>query len=170
MPVGMGGASAPPPEAAAPAAAKGKKGKKGAKADGEGGGKKKLLIIAVGLIAVLGGVFWFVIKPMLMPADAEAVPEPTPGIVVDMQAKSINLLDGHYLRIAPSLQFNTEQTEEPSLAAAYDAVITVYSMQAVEDVNDPDKRDELKQQLFTILSEAYEGKLMAIYFNEYVTQ
>ncbi|GLL08619.1 hypothetical protein [Dactylosporangium matsuzakiense] len=62
------------------------------------GGKKKLIIIAaIALVALLGG--GFAGYKIFSPKKVEAEPAPTPGVVSVLDAITINLADGHYLKL-----------------------------------------------------------------------
>ncbi|MFB9187433.1 flagellar basal body-associated protein FliL, partial [Dactylosporangium sucinum] len=68
----------------------------------QGGRKKLIMIITVALVALIGGGAggYFMFKPN----TAKAEPEPTPGTVLVLDAITINLADGHYLKLKLSLQ------------------------------------------------------------------
>ncbi len=143
---------------------KGKKGK---------GGKKKLLIIA--LVVLLGGgaAYWFLLKPAPPAEGAAAVveePAPEPGAVVVVEPISLNLADGHYLRIGIGLQLTADVAEEPDTARALDLVVALFSQRPVAEVTTTEGRDALKAELLRQLEEAYEGEVMDVYFTDYVTQ
>lgn len=155
-----GGASKPEPEPEAPA-------KK----------SKKPLLIVVALVVVLaaGAAWYFLMGPGAKTAGEAAVPEaePTPeaGEVLAVEPVSINLADGHYLRVGLGLQLTAdvgEHTPDPSVAL--DLAISLFSGRTVEEVSDPAQRDALKAELAHQLSEAYEGEVMDVYLTNFVTQ
>lgn len=141
---------------------KGKKGK---------GGKKKLLIIALVVLLAGGAAYWFLLKPA-PPADGAVVeePAPEPGAVVVVEPISLNLADGHYLRIGIGLQLTADVHEEPDTARALDLVVALFSQRPVAEVSTTEGRDALKAELLRQLEEAYEGEVMGVYFTDYVTQ
>ncbi len=152
--------------AAAPAAEPPKEGKKG---------KKKLVLILLAVVLVLGGGagWYFLMGPGAAPADAAAAepePEPEPGEVLTVEAVSINLAGGHYLRLGIALQLTTEVHEEISSAHALDLAIALFSGRTVEEVSSPEGRDRLKDELRHQLDEAYHGEVMDVYLTDYVTQ
>jgi flagellar FliL protein len=159
-----GGSSAPPPEE--PAA-----GKKGGK---KGGGKKKLLLIVgpVVLIVVAAAVYFLLLAPKSGSTEAAAEPAPSPGVVLVIDPISVNLAEGHYLRIGLALQLTTEvsKEEKPDGSKALDAAITLFSGRTVADVSDPATRESLRAELEKTLEENYHGEVMGVYFTNFVTQ
>ncbi len=136
------------------------------------GGKKKLLIILVALLVVGGAAYWFLLKPA-PPAEGAAPveePAPEPGAVVVVEPISLNLADGHYLRIGIGLQLTADVAEEPDTARALDLVVALFSQRPVAEVTTAEGRDALKAELLAQLEEAYEGEVMDVYFTDYVTQ
>ena len=139
-------------------------------------GKKKLLLLIVGLVVVLaaGGAYWFLMGPGAAAKDgAEVVveeTEPEKGAVMTIEAVSINLAGGHYLRLGLGLQLTAEIEEEPDTARALDLAIALYSGRTVEEVSGAEGREALKDELLIQLDEAYEGEVMDVYLMDYVTQ
>ena len=137
------------------------------------GGKTKLLIIALVVLLAGGAAYWFLLRPA-PPADgAVAVaeePAPEPGAVVVVEPISLNLADGHYLRIGIGLQLTADVAEEPDTARALDLVVALFSQRPVAEVTTTEGRDALKAELLRQLEEAYEGEVMDVYFTDYVTQ
>ena len=137
------------------------------------GSKKKLLIIALVVLLAGGAAYWFLLKPA-PPADGAAAvveePAPEPGAVVVVEPISLNLADGHYLRIGIGLQLTADVAEEPDTARALDLVVALFSQRAVAEVTTTEGRDALKAELLRQLEEAYEGEVMDVYFTDYVTQ
>lgn len=125
------------------------------------GGAKKLVIILVAVLALGGGGYWFMRpKP---PAP------PSPGEVVKLDPIQVNLAAGHYLRLGLALQL-TSKAKEADGSKALDAAIGIFSGRPMAEVNDPAKRDGLKQELEKKLEHLYEGEVMGVYLTEFVTQ
>ncbi|WP_459975524.1 flagellar basal body-associated FliL family protein [Nocardioides pyridinolyticus] len=132
--------------------------------EGRKGASRKKLIVAVLLIAVVGGVaYWFLLRP-----TPEAAPEP--GEVVALEPIQVNLADGHYLRVAIALQATLDVEEEVDGSRALDAAIEVFSGLPVDEVANTKSREALRSELEERILELYEGELMDIYFTEFVTQ
>ncbi|WP_028048019.1 flagellar basal body-associated protein FliL [Cellulomonas sp. URHE0023] len=132
--------------------------------------KKKLLIIGLAtVLAVGGGGGYFFLSKGGAP---EAEPAPEKGAVITIEPVSLNLAEGHYLRLGLGLQLTKEVTSEevPDTAEALDLAIAQFSGHTVAEVTDPATRDALKAQLLAALGTAYDGKVMDVYLTNYVTQ
>ncbi len=136
------------------------------------GGKKKRTLLVVLVLVLLGGAaaWYFLMGPGAGPAEPVAEPVPEPGSVQVVEAISLNLAGGHYLRIGLGLQLTDEVTEEVDTARALDIAIELFSGRTVDEVASAEGRAVLKQELTTRLAEAYEGEVMGVYFTDYVTQ
>jgi len=167
--------------------------KKAAKEEGSDevkkkGGKGKILVIVacVGLGAggyVLGG--GGAADPA---ADADATTttlyqkpgcsapsaDEAPLTVVDLPSMSINLADGHYLRVSISLGLCDDivVTEaEPFITApAKDIVVKTLSGQAMEELSTDAGREAVKSKLDEEIVAAYPGEVYEIYLVEFVMQ
>ena len=85
---------------------------------------------------------------------------------------SINLADGHYLRLGLGLQLTLEAGAHGPVdaAPARDAAIALFSGRTVAEIADPTTREALKAELTETLKTAYHGEVMAVYLTDYVTQ
>ena len=152
-------------------------------------GKKKTIIIAAGAALLLaggtGGGVWFMTKDA---AAATAVVEEklVPGAVTPVDAISINLADGRYLKLGIALQ--GVQAEEaaahgasdgPDVNKALDLMITTFSGASMEELSKPEVREQKKLELQEKIIHAYEEKaedgtthktVMGIYFTQFVMQ
>jgi flagellar FliL protein len=137
------------------------------------GGKKKLFIIVLVVLLAGGAAYWFLLKPAAPADGAGAVaeePAPEPGEVLVVEPISINLADGHYLRIGIGLQLTADVAEEPDTARALDLVVALFSQRPMAEVTTAEGREALKAELLRQLEETYEGEVMDVYFTDYVTQ
>lgn len=146
------------------------------------GGKKKLtVIIAIILVVALGAAYWFLAGPGAPApatdpdADAAAVTEPEYelGEVLPIEAISVNLVGGHYLRLGFGLQLiagagGEEGPIDPS--KALDAAIALFSGRTTEELSDPAVREELKHDLEEQLFDLYHEEVVAVYYTDFVTQ
>lgn len=136
--------------------------------------KRKWLSIVVGLVLLGGafGAYWFVMGPGAGAAEGAAAPveEVELGSVQSLEAISINLSGGHYLRLGLGLQLGADAHGEVDGAAALDAAIGLFSGLSKEDLADPQVRDDLKQQLLEAVEEPYHGEVLGIYYTDFVTQ
>ena len=150
-----------------------------APAEGEKPAKKghgKLVVVLVVLLVVVvlaAGAVVFLLRGKAQAAGPAApAPTPTPvaGNVLDIDPVSVNLADGHYLRLGLALQLSTDVTEDPDPARALDLAIALYSGQSVDDVSAPATRDKLKGELLGELQQTYGPGVMDVYLTDYVTQ
>jgi len=138
------------------------------------GGKKKLLVIGAAALVVVvaaAAAYFFVLAPQGSSAGKAAPPQPTtPASIVDLDAHSLNLADGHYLRLGISLEL-TKKNDTLDGAPALDAAIAIFSGRTVDEVTDPATREQLRAELLAKCQEAY-GKdlVMGVKFSDYVTQ
>jgi flagellar FliL protein len=132
-------------------------------------GKKKLVLILGVVVLALGAGAYFFLKPA-GGAEAATPPPPQPGGIAQIDPVSVNLAGGHYLRVGFSMQLTAAAGEEVEQAKALDIAIALYSGRTMEEVNDPTRREELKDELATQLEEAYEGEVMGVYLTDFVTQ
>jgi flagellar FliL protein len=134
----------------------------------KGGRKKLILIMLVVLLAAAGAAYFF-----LFSGSAEAE-EPVAGDVLVLEPLAVNLAGGGYLKIGVTLQFTEEGSagghggSGPDGSKATDLIISTFSQAAPADVTGA--REALKEALQEKIIEAYEGDVMEIYYNEYVTQ
>lgn len=136
--------------------------------DASGGKKKKLLLVVLVLVVVAGAAVWFLF--LRGAGAAEAEPERVPGDVVAMEPISINLADGHYLRIGIALQAVEGGHGAPEGSKALDLTIAAFSGRSTAELADPAVREEIKKHLVEKLDEAYHHEVMDVYFTEFVTQ
>ena len=133
--------------------------------------KKLLLVVVLVVLAAAGAAAYVLLGPGAAPKAPAAEPEPVPGAVLTVDPVSINLADGHYLRLGIALQLTEEVGEEaPDTARALDLAIALFSGRAIAEVSDPATRESLTAELAHQLAETYEGEVMDVYLTNYVTQ
>ena len=136
---------------------------------------KMLMIIVIALVVLGGGgagAFF-----MLSGDEAAAAEEkPVKGAVVAMDsALTINLADGHYLKLAFTLQATEEAgATEIDNAEAIDLAIDQYTGMEIAELETEKGRQAAKAKLLEGIEKVYnvEGKhiIMDIYFTQFVTQ
>jgi flagellar protein FliL len=151
-----------------------------AKDEGEGdkekkkGSKKLLIIVVAAVVLLIGGGVGAYFAFFASSGEEEAHPEPTPSAVVVAEAITVNLADGHYLKIAIALQTTTEAHEAVDTSKALDIVISQFSNLEVAELSTSKQREAEKAELTEKVVEAYtqEGHeyVMAVYFTEFVIQ
>lgn len=135
------------------------------------GPSKKVLILVIGVVVLLGAAAAAYFLVFAKDGGAEPVePAPEPGAVLTVDPISLNLADGHYLRLGLALQLTAESEEAPDPSKALDAAIALFSGRSIAEVSDPAVREQLTDELAHHLEELYEGEVMDVYLTNYVTQ
>jgi flagellar FliL protein len=136
---------------------------------------KKMLMIIVIAVVVLGGggggAFF-----LLSGNKAQAKAAPTKGIVTPIgDALTINLADGHYLKLNFAMQETADagaETVDP--AEAINIAIDTYTGKSVAELSTDKGRETAKADLLTKIEKAYAEKskqiIMDVYFTSFVTQ
>ncbi len=136
--------------------------------------KKMLMIIVIALVVLGGGgagAFF-----MLKGDSAEAAAEPVKGAVVTMDnALTINLAEGHYLKLGFALQATEEAgAVEIDMSEAIDLAIDQYTGMEIAELETAKGREAAKAELLEKIEKVYnvEDKhiIMDIYFTQFVTQ
>jgi flagellar FliL protein len=129
--------------------------------------KKMLMIIVIAVVLLGGGgagaFFVFGNK-------SAAKPKPKPGEVVKLDAITINLSDGHYLKLGLALQATADAKEAPEGSKALDLAIAQYTDMAIGELSTTKGREKEKKELLEKVEKAYEEEVMDIYFTQFVTQ
>ena len=128
---------------------------------------KKKLIVIVGLVLVVAGAAaWFFL--LRAPKSAE-VKKPEPGVVVKLDPISINLADGHFLKVGLALQA-TAVAHELDGSQALDIAIAELSGREMGELAKAKEREKVKKELVHAIGEAYHHEVMDVYFTEFVMQ
>ncbi len=136
--------------------------------------KKMLMIIVIALVVLGGGgagAFF-----MLTGDSAEAKKAPVKGAVVTMDnALTINLADGHYLKLGFALQATEEAgTTEVDMAEAIDMAIDQYTGMKIGELETTKGRETAKAELLEKIEKVYNVDdkhiIMDVYFTQFVTQ
>lgn len=93
---------------------------------------------------------------------------------LDLPAMSINLTDGHYLKVTVSLALCPDvvlaEGEEFVTAPAKDIIVSILSGNSMATLQEPEGRENAKELLAERLAEAYEDEIYEVYFLEFVMQ
>ena len=130
---------------------------------------KKMLIIILLAVVLLGGgagAYFMFFKS----SGEEAAAKPEPGAVVAMEAITINLADGHFLKVSIALQASADASHEPEGSRALDLLISQFSNKSVAELSSNDAREEQKKELVEKVKKAYEEEVYDVYFTEFVMQ
>src|SRR4051794_23580568 len=106
--------------------------------------KKKLIIIVAAAVVLLGGgagaYFAFF-------SGSSAKPAPEPGKVIAMDAITLNLADGHFLKLKLALQATADAAEAPDGSKAADIAISQFSNLPVAELASNAAREKAKKDL-----------------------
>jgi flagellar protein FliL len=133
---------------------------------------KKLLILIIAAVLLVGaGVGGFMMMSGGGDKKAKAAPAPEPGEVVKMNDPiTVNLADGHFLKLQFALQATAAAAEAPDPNKAIDLAITQYSGMSVAVLSTPKGRDKAKEDFLESLKKAYKDEVMDVYLTTFVTQ
>ncbi|PZM89577.1 MAG: flagellar basal body-associated protein FliL, partial [Actinobacteria bacterium] len=96
--------------------------------------------------------------------------EPQPGAVITMDAITVNLADGHYLKMRLALQATKDADSDLNGAKALDLAIAKYTDMPIGELSSAAGRAKAKAELLEQIKKAYDGQVMDIYFTEFVMQ
>lgn len=130
-------------------------------------GKKRLFMV-LGLVVILlaGGAYFALGKN----GTAQAKPVPKPGTILKLDPIYLNLSDGHYLKLGLALQETTDATTDVDGSQALDAAISLFSQTSMAALSTPAGRLAVKKELIDKIANLYPGKVMTIYYTEFVMQ
>ena len=137
---------------------------------------KKMLMIIVLAVVLLGGGGAGAYFMFFKGDAAEAAPAPVKGAVVVLENPlTVNLADGHYLKLGFALQMTEEAGEvEVDTAEALDLAIDQYTGMEVAELESEKGREKAKGELLEKIEKAYnvdhKHLVMGLYFTSFVTQ
>jgi flagellar protein FliL len=131
-------------------------------------GKKKLIIMVLAVLLLVGGGAGGYL--MFFKSSEPAVETPEPGVVVALDAITINLTDGHFLKVSIALQAAADAAHEPDGSKALDILISQFSNKTVDELSSNDLREEQKKELIEKVKKAYQEEVYDVYFTEFVMQ
>jgi len=146
-------------------------------AGGEKGGKAKkgkgnlvpAAVLAVGI--AVGGYF---MGGSGGAATAAEPVKPPAGEIATMEPLSVNLADGHFLKVGIALQLteevSLEEFGEGELAKAKDLLIEQVGGRPMEELATPEGRQALKEELVDGADETFHGDVIDVYFTDFVMQ
>jgi flagellar protein FliL len=135
--------------------------------------KKMLMIIVVAVVVLLGGGAgaFFMLK-----GDSAEAAAPEKGVVTAIETPlTINLKDGHYLKVGFALQQTADAAEAVETSEALNLAIETYTGMSVAELSTEKGREAAKEELLTKIVKAYTTKdgvkeVMDIYYTSFVTQ
>ena len=137
-------------------------------------GKKKLImIVAVVLLVVAGAGGYLMMSGGSKKSTTVATkPKPTPGAVLALDPVTVNLSEGHYLKVKLALQLTAKAGTGKDMdgSKALDLTITQFTDMDVAELSSTDARAKVKAELLEKLEKAYEDDVMDVYFTQFVMQ
>lgn len=135
--------------------------------------KKMLMIVVIAAVVLIGGGAGAFFMMKGDGSKAEASPKKGTVVAID-DPVTVNLADGHYLKLSFSLQQTADAAEEVDTSEALNLAIDEYTGKTVAELSTEKGRDAVKEELLGKVVKAYteEGKkmVMDIYYTQFVTQ
>lgn len=140
--------------------------------------KTLLIILILILVAGIGLGGYLYLKST---APEKTGPDPEKLVTFDMGSLLVNLADpggNSFMKITPVLEYETNK-ENKKLAeelsknkiVLQDSIIRVIRKKKMADVQPPESIDKVAEELKTeINSHLQQGKILRVYFSEYLTQ
>ncbi len=143
--------------------------------------KKKLIImVAVGLL-VAGGAYETVLKPKPVQtaaqiAAAKATTPPVYGPIVPLAEQTLNLADGHYLKLTAVIQLKVGAsfvapdagTVTPAMSAASQTILSVYSGYSQAQLTGTANQKKALDVLVKALNPIFPGQIVSVYMTEFL--
>lgn len=155
-------------------------GKKKAEEDDEKGGKLKMIIGGVVGVAVLGvGAQMTVLKSEDAGAEAAAVAEVDEatkgGELIQVDAMSVNLADGHFLKIGVAIELAEGEDGKEFEKKGYpnkirDLIITSAASKSMAELASSEGKEDFRAKLHDGAEKLYKESYHGIYFTEFVMQ
>jgi flagellar FliL protein len=123
-------------------------------ADASAGGKKKLIIMIVPIVLLLAGAGWYLFLRPDKSGAPEALPEPTPGAVVQLEPITVNLAGGHFLKLGMAIQ-PTASAKEVNGAKVLDLAIGEFSQMTIDELSSSEGRQKAKEELVARIKLSY---------------
>ena len=111
----------------------------------------------------------------MLKGDSAEAAAPEKGVVTAIkESLTINLADGHYLKLAFSLQQTADAGEDLNTSEATNLAIDEYTGKSVAELSTEKGREAVKAELLAKIVKAYteDGTkmVMDIYYTQFVTQ
>jgi flagellar FliL protein len=101
---------------------------------------------------------------------------PVIGPVLDVDSKTLNLADGHFLKIGLGLQLPLKSVPEEVAktenwgAITGQIVLNTFAGEAMADILPTKQREKLRHEIGNEVCKKSEGKATTVYFTEFVAQ
>jgi flagellar FliL protein len=143
-----------------------------AKGPAKKGKKKLLIIIVIAAVLVVGaGAGAFLMLGTGKKTASTAAVVIKPGKIVTLDALTVNLTGGHYLKFQLALQCTTvTASASPDTNEEVDIVISEFADRNMADLSSDAGRDAVKKDLVKKLNAKYPNQFMDVYFTQFVMQ
>jgi len=150
---------------------KGKKGKDGK----EKGGKSNLIPAVVLALGLAAGGYFMGGSGGGTAADAKEKPEaPVPGGIATMDPMSVNLADGHFLKVGVAVELaegiEPGEFEKGEISKAKDLIIDRVAGLPMDQLTSPEGRKKVKEELTKAAKKIYPDEVLDLYFTDFVMQ
>jgi flagellar FliL protein len=97
------------------------------------------------------------------------------GPILSLDSVTVNLIDGHYLKLGVALQLDvtgdaTVAKDQGLGAKALDMALSTLERHTMRELIVPATRESIKQNLGLRTCQAYQGAVLTVYFTEFVMQ
>jgi flagellar FliL protein len=138
-------------------------------ADGAKKGFNKLVLIAIVAVVMLalGGVGYFVFLK-----GPSTPPPPKPGAMVQMDAQTLTLTEGHFLKVQIAIQLvdGAAAPETFVTVQAAQLIIDTFSNLSVDELTTNAARKDLTATLLKGLKKDYPGEVYDVFLTQFVIQ
>jgi len=158
---------------------------KGAEPKGKGKGKEKggksnlipAIVLAVGIAAggyFMGGSGAPACTGKDCPAAEKKAEEKPPGQIATMDPLSVNLADDHFLKVGVAVQLaegiEAGEFAKGDISKVKDMLIDLTAGARLDDLQTPEGRAKIKEELKKRSEKAFEGNVLDVYFTDFVMQ
>jgi len=125
---------------------------------------KKFLIAVVGVLVLGGGAYKFAMPHKAAP--------PVGGDVVPIEAMTVNLAGGHFLKVAAGVQLvkGKATATDFNVSQAAQALIDEFSNRTVQSLSSNAAREKLRTDLVDNVKKAYPEEVFDVFLTQFVYQ
>ena len=130
-----------------------------------------ILGAAVLLVGAAVGAYLMLKGPAETPAEKEAAAAKAamPGAVIALDPITINLAEGHYLKMSFALQATADAAEAPDGSQALDIAVTEYTDRKISELSTAEGRAAVKKELTEKIKKAYVKEEVVTVMDLYIT-
>lgn len=137
--------------------------------------KKKLVIVVVAVLLAGAAAKFTVLKPAPAAEAGGATTTLAGGELVTVEPMSVNLADGHYLKIGVAIELvqgeaakEFEKAGEPNKVR--DLIISTAATRTMAELSSPEGKQAFKEELDKGGHELYEESFHSVYLTDFVMQ